>query len=227
MSEFAGPLRGPLKAIRGLRIHRARAAGRSRAGKNATVDGFQLMLAPGVDAPLVSGGLHPDSFLGRHAEIRPGERVLVTAAGSGLLALHARRAGAEVTVLGDRDDALAMERSFRLAEYEPPTVVADAGDARFTAVLVAEGSSPDVAELAARLERGGRLLMAAADRDGADLRTALTDAGLRWTTHVLRKDGVFGRMRVLSAWTPRGSDRAGYVPGGQSLAGARWVLRDR
>lgn len=227
MTEFAGALPGPLAKVRALRIHRARAAGRARTGKNATVDGFQLMLSPGVAAPIVAGGLHPDSFLGRHAEIRPNERVLVTVAGSGLLPLHAARAGAQVTVFGDRDDALAMERSFRLAEYEPPTVLADLGEQTFSAILLGDGASPEVRTLTPRLERGGRLLVAVADRDGADVRTALTDAGLRWTTHVLRRDGVFGTMRVLSAWMPKGNDTPGYVPGGQALAGAGWVLRDR
>ena len=239
MTAFAGPLPGPLARLRALRIQRAGRAGRARAGKTATVDGFELLLPEGVPAPLLVGGLHPDSFLGRNLDVRPGESVLVLPAGSGLLALHAARAGCEVTAVADRATAKGLERSFRLAGFGAPGRLdgvgptgAGGGDRidgpRFGAVLLGQGRGPvDLAALAGLLGRGGRLLMAAADRDSAGLRTDLSDAGLRWTTLVLRRDPILGPIRVLRAWPPRAGEPAGYVAAGEALHGAGWVLRDR
>jgi hypothetical protein len=227
MSGFDRPLPAPLARFRALRIHRARRLGRARRGKTATVDGFELMLPAGVDAPVVVGTSHPDSFLGRHLDVRGGERVLVAPAGSGILALHAARVGADVTILGGTADAVGLERSFRLAGFGAPSAVAGLDGDDFDAIILGEGHDPvDLAALAENLGRGGRLLMAASDRDSEDLRAELARSGLRWTTLFLERDGVFGTRRVLRAW--RAVDApGGYVAGGASLPGAGWVLRDR
>ncbi len=228
MTAFRGPLPPPWAALRDLRVRRARRPGRARAGKTATVDGFELMLPPGVPAPVLAGGLHPDSLLGRHLDVRDGERVLVAPAGSGLLALHAARRGAAVTILGPRSDAVALERSFRLAGFGAPAAVAGLDGDGFDAIVLGEDHDPvDLGALATHLDRGGRLLLAAADRDGAALRANLDGSGLRWTTLVLRRDPVLGLTRVLRAWTPRGGEAPGYVEAGPALPGAGWVLRDR
>ncbi len=228
MSGFAGPLPPPLASVRARRIQRARRAGRARAGKTATVDGFELMLPAGQPAPVLRGGLHLDSLLGQHGDLRSGERVLVAPAGSGLLALHAARRGCEVTILGSRADAVALERSFRMAGFGAPAAVQGLDHDGFDAIVLAEDHDPvDLGALAIHLGRGGRLLMAAADRDGAPLRAHLDASGLRWTTLFLRRDPVLGNTRVLRAWTPRAGEDSGYVDGGQALGGAGWVLRDR
>lgn len=228
MTDFAGPLPGPLARLRALRIRRAGRIGRARAGKNVLVDGFELMLAAGVAAPMWAGGLHPDSFLGRELDVRPGERVLVVADGTGLLALHAARAGGLVTVVADESVGKGIERSFRLAGFGAPGIAAGVAGDGWGAIVLGRGrEAVDWTGLAGLLGRGGRILLAAADRDSAGLRGELDAAGLRWTTLVLRRDPTLGPVRVLRAWPPRGGEPAGCVSGGEAMRGAAWVLRDR
>ncbi len=223
--RFAGPLPRPLARLRELRIHRAKRIGRARNGKTASVDGFELMLPMGVDAPLVAGGLHRDAFLGRNLDVRAGERVLVAPPNTGIVALQAARAGADVTLMASAQQMVAMERSFRLGGFGAPSSILTLAEDRFDAMVLCERHGPiDFARWAGHLGRGGRLLMAMVDRDDGGLRAELDRSGLAWTTLVLRRDAVFGPMRVIRAWR---SDRGGYVEAGEALPGAAWVLRDR
>jgi SAM-dependent methyltransferase len=241
--EAAG--RGPASILRSRLRARALRARSRHGGEPLDVDGFKLLLEPGVPRPASILGCCPESFLGKNLDVRPGERVLVLDSGCGLVALHAGRRGARVAAADARPQALqCLRRSFLLAGFGEPDVRQGSGFEAFSGerwdavacVLGWEEGPPREAvalaetlrALAALLDRGGRLLLAAADRDVTPgLQEALTAAGLRWATVVLERWPVLGPARVYRAWRPGPGDTPGEQEAGEALPGAEWLLRDR
>ncbi len=248
------PLPGPLAGRRARKIRRAWPTAGRRGAEVPTVDGFDLMLAPGVVPPLPVFGYSPASTLGRALDARAGERVLDLSASGGLVGLHAAKKGASVAAADpDPNVLLAARRSFLLAGFgepelregqglsafageqfaaiawTPPWLAGTPAGAAEERLMLAERAA--VAEVlataATMLGRGGRVLFPFPDRDAHGwLPDLLQAGGWRFAPLVLERYSVIGPVRVWRAWRA-GDAPAGRVASGEPLAGAAWVLRDR
>lgn len=250
--RYRRPLPGPLAAAR-RRLLVTACLGRS-APPTLSVDGFDLFFEEGLPDPRPALGFSLVRFLVGGLDVRAGERLLDLGTGVGWVALAATRAGAEVVAI-DHEEASArcVRRSFLVAGYGepdvrigpglepareerfdvitwvPPTI---AGPARTGAAhrLVLDDRSrvTEVLNAAAKmLRRGGRILVPFPDRDATPwLHDAMTAAGLRFATVRYAEAPVLGPVRLYRAWTAR-NDAPGEVPGGDSVSGAGWVLKDR
>ncbi len=191
---------------------------RERPGTDGTItlDGFDLMLDAAFPSPAPRFGWSAPSALGRALDARPGERVLVLDAASGLPGLHAARRGADVTCVDRRPEAQrCIRRNFLMAGFGDPTISDEPPPGPWDVVLgLPDGAVPELA-------RGGRLMIAGAHARAAG--DALTALGLRWSIAARSRSGG----AVYRAWTPPEGEPPGEVSGGAPLPGAAWVLRDR
>jgi protein-L-isoaspartate(D-aspartate) O-methyltransferase len=121
---------------------------RSHADQDVPLPGGRALIAPMKLARLLQA-----------LAVRPGERVLVAAAGPGYGAALLARLDAQVTALEDAPELLALARAaapgLRLEEADP--AAGWPGGAPYDAILV-EGAVPELPHaLAAQLAEGGRL----------------------------------------------------------------------
>lgn len=213
------------------------------------------MLDPSSPSPAPRLGFSPSLFLGRHLNVRPGERVLCINDGSGLVALHAARAGAQVSLLEPNEDAQrSIRRSFLMGGFGEPDLQTASGPGVFpegsfdliawTAPFLEgpaqnerdrrvfrgplESLRPVLEGLPPLLDRGGRLLLPQPDLgDGDTLPGLLEQIGLRSSIQRSEHHRLWGPVRLYRAWVPRSGEAAGLVVGGGALGGAAWVLQDR
>jgi|GEM_PF-1792006 len=253
--SLSRPLPGPLAVRRARKIRRAWPKPGTKRAEVPVVDGFDLMLAPGVVPPLPVFGYSPASFLGRNLDARHGERVLDLCASGGLAGLHAAKRGASVAAADpDPNVLLAARRSFLLAGFGEPELRDGSGFAAFPGEsfevvawtppwLAGTPAGPtdsgllrpsqqafaDVLDAAsAALGRGGRVVFPFPDRDAHGwMLELLTQRGWRFAAVVRERFAVVGPVRVWRAWRPEPGASAGPVPTGDALPGAAWVLRDR
>ncbi|MEE2830140.1 MAG: methyltransferase [Myxococcota bacterium] len=219
------------------------------------VDGLRVMLDPSFPSPAPRWGYSPEIFLGRNLQVRPRERLLSFAAGSGLVGLYAARSGATVSLLDPEASSLNSIRrsflmgglgepkleleenssvfepgSFDLIVWAPPFIQGQGQASRERRFLYSSADSLKevLATLPPLLDRGGRILIPYPEWDASTLGPALlTELGLRFG--VLRREQfrVTGPVRLYCAWLPRRGEQAGEVEPGKALPGAAWVLRDR
>jgi len=250
--RYRRPLPGPLGAAR-RKLLLAAWLGRP-APQTISLDGFDILFEKGLRDPRPAMGFSLVQFLVEGLDVRSGERLLDLDAGAGLVSLAATRVGAAIVAV-DHDVAAArcVRRSFLIAGYGEPDVRLGQGlepvrDETFDVIAWVPPTLPGpprtgaghrlvlddrsrVTEVlnAARsmLRRGGRLVFPFPDRDATPwLHDALAAAGLRFATTRYAEAPVLGPVRLYRAWVAKDGP-PGEVPGGEALAGAGWVLKDR
>lgn len=217
--------RARVRALAALvRLHQPRRPRRVR------VMGVELEVRPGVLSPAEIGGFSPSTFFARHLGVGPGERVLDLGTGSGLLAILAARAGAEVTavdVLPAAAECAAANarRAGMPVDVRCGDLFAPVGDARYDRILFNApfhlGEPRDALEralfggrdgetirrfareLPRHLQPGGeaRVLLGAAEAE-ALLPGIAAETGLVFTVRASAWAPLLGEIRVYG-WRPR------------------------